>query len=179
LWHATGELGYPVGPLVRLLMWNGARLNEVAGARWREFDLDKRLWVIPAERFKSNSQHIIALSDDMLALLNDLPRWRGGDHLFTTTNGDKPVNSFSTAKAHIDKLMGGDIPHWTFHDIRRTVRTRLSELRTPRTLLRWWSVMPVKVCNACTINTNTLTKCVRRWRHGPGSCASWSSPTRA
>lgn len=127
LWAATGKLADPYGPLVRMLMLTGCRVNEAAGARWREFDLTNRLWVIPAERFKSNAQHAVPLCDDMLALLDGLPP---GDFLFSTTKGKRPINGLSKAKARIDAMMG-DVPPWVFHDIRRTVRTRLSALRVP------------------------------------------------
>ena len=147
LWHATDAIGYPFGPLVKALMLTGARLDEVAGARWREFDLPGKKWTVPEQRFKSESPHIVALSDDAVTLFDGLPRWAGGDHLFSTRvgrkpdersaekpkepEGTKPVNGFSKAKERIDKQMGSDVPHWVFHDIRRTVRTRLSALRVP------------------------------------------------
>jgi integrase len=133
LWRAADQLGYPFGPLVRMLVLTGARLNEVAGASWREFDRDRKLWTVPAERFKSGSEHLVPLTDDTLALLSELPRWTKGDRLFSTTDGTKPVNGFSKTKARLDRLVAaelGDVPPgWVFHDIRRTFRTRLSGLR--------------------------------------------------
>jgi hypothetical protein len=39
------------------------------------------------------------------------------------------VNGFGKAKARLDKHMGG-VPHFVIHDLRRTVRTRLSALTT-------------------------------------------------
>jgi hypothetical protein len=46
----------------------------------------------------------------------------------------KPVNGFSKTKDRLDKLLVAELgeqpPPWVFHDIRRTVRTRLSGLRT-------------------------------------------------
>jgi integrase len=130
VWEAVGGFPYPFGPMVQALMLTGGRLNEVAGARWREFDLGKRAWTIPPERFKSDTQHVVPLSDDMMALLANLPQWTKGDHLFSATYGVKAVSGFSKAKARIDERVGV-IPRWTFHDVRRTVRTRLSELRVP------------------------------------------------
>src|SRR4029079_412357 len=50
-----------------------------------------------------------------------------GDHLFTTTYGEKPVAGFSKSKERIDKLMSA--APGVVHDIRRTVRTRLASLR--------------------------------------------------
>jgi len=37
-----------------------ARTNEVIRARWMEFDLQEKLWIIPAERMKSHRQHRVA-----------------------------------------------------------------------------------------------------------------------
>jgi hypothetical protein len=40
------------------------------------------------------------------------------------------VNGFGKTKRRLDDAMG-NIPHFVIHDIRRTVRTRLSSLRVP------------------------------------------------
>jgi integrase len=48
LWAAADGLGYPFGPMFRLLLITGQRLGEVAGMAWQEVDLDKRLWSLPA-----------------------------------------------------------------------------------------------------------------------------------
>ena len=52
LWRATETMGYPYGPLYRLLALTGLRLGEACGASWSEFDLDRGEWTIPAERMK-------------------------------------------------------------------------------------------------------------------------------
>jgi integrase len=145
LWRASGRLGYPFGPMYRLLLLTATRLDEAAGARWCELDLSAKLWTIPAERFKSGTEHTVPLSDTACALLESLPRFRKGDHLFSTTFGEVPINGFSKAKARLDGRMlrtlralarqRGDDPHavrlepFVNHDIRRTVRTRLSALK--------------------------------------------------
>jgi integrase len=129
IWQAADVMGYPYGPLVRLLMLTGQRRGEAAGARWREFDFARRVWSIPPERFKSNATHVLPLADDAWAMLAALPRWAGGDCVFTTVSGKKPINGYSKAKKRLDQLTG--LEDWTIHDIRRTVRTRLSALRVP------------------------------------------------
>jgi integrase len=135
LWTGAERLGYPSGPLTQLLMLTGARLSEVAGARWQEFDIERGLWTVPAQRFKSDATHLVPLTDVAVALLQSLPQWGQGDALFSTTGGVKPVNGFSKAKDRLDKLitaeLGAPPPSWVFHDIRRTVRTQLSRLRVP------------------------------------------------
>jgi integrase len=129
LWQASETIGYPFGPLYRLLLLTGARKSEMAGAQWSEFDLDKRVWLVPPERFKSNATHMVPLSDQAVSVLKSVPHFTKGDHLFTTTFGEKPVAGFSKGKARLDKLMNA--APWVIHDIRRTVRTRLASLRIP------------------------------------------------
>lgn len=128
------DIGYPYGDLVKLLVMTGCRKNEVAGARWSEFDFAAKTWTIPAARYKTDTMHTIPLTDDMVALLNELPRFKHGDFLFSTTFGRKPVNGWSKAKARLDRLMReqlGELPQWQLHDARRTMRTRMAEMRIP------------------------------------------------
>jgi integrase len=126
VWAAAGEMGYPYGPLFRLLILNGQREREVAHMRCPEIDFGKRLWTIPAERMKGGRAHEIPLTLAAVGLLESLPRWAGGEYLFSTTGGKKPVNGFSKAKVRIDKLSG--VSDWVIHDLRRTMRTHLSAL---------------------------------------------------
>ena len=135
LWRATDKLAYPLGPLFKMLALTGQRKSEVAEARWREFDFARRLWTIPAERMKGGAAHVVPLTDDVIALLETLPRFKKGDHLFSTTYGAKPVNGFSKAKGRLDAAMteqlGGPADSFVIHDIRRTMRTGLSALPIP------------------------------------------------
>jgi integrase len=149
-WRATARLDYPWAPFFRMLLLTGQRKSEVSDARWSEFDLDGALWTVPPERFKSNSTHLIPLTDDVVALLRTLPRFKRGDHLFSTKFGEKPIDGFSKIKARLDALMleelqkvaveraenpdKGKLPPFVIHDLRRTVRTRLSSLRIPDTV---------------------------------------------
>jgi integrase len=140
LWRASGRLGYPYGPLLRLLMLTGQRKSEVAEAVWSEFDLGKGLWIIPPERMKMDAPHVVPLSADAVGLLASLPRFEG-DAVFSTRGGEKPVNGLSKAKTRTDKAMLAELrklaaeddretapSEWRIHDIRRTVRTHLSAL---------------------------------------------------
>jgi integrase len=146
LWRASGRLGYPFGPMYRLLLLTGTRLEEALSARWREFDLGNRLWTIPAERFKSEAEHIVPLSSMACAVLESVKRFNRGDYLFSASFGETPVRGISPAKRRLDRQMlltlralarhrGDDNPRDTKlnpfinHDIRRTVRTRLSALK--------------------------------------------------
>ena len=54
---------------LRLLMLTFVRPGELRGARWGEFDLDAKIWRIPAERMKMKSEHLIPLSRQAIDLL--------------------------------------------------------------------------------------------------------------
>src|SRR5262249_50696124 len=102
LWRVTGRLRYPWGAMYQLLMLTGARLNEIAGLRWGEVDLERKLLTIPAERFKTGQRHDIPLSPDAATRLRSLPRFRRGDAVFSFDYGASPVAGFSKIKAGID-----------------------------------------------------------------------------
>lgn len=61
------------------------RSGEVRGARWSEFDLDARVWTVPADRMKAGKVHRVPLSFEALAILGALPRL--GEHVFTAPRG--------------------------------------------------------------------------------------------
>jgi integrase len=138
-WRAAGRLRYPYGGLYKLLVLTGLRLGEICGALWSEFDLDKREWTIPAARMKKTKNgvrpFVVPLTDAMLVVLNELPRFNSGDCLFSASFGKTPlrVDAFSHPKDELDDLMreelDGPLPDFVNHDVRRTVRTHLSALR--------------------------------------------------
>jgi len=144
LWKATERLNYPVGPLYRLLALTGLRLGEVCGAHWSEFNLDGKVWTIPAARMKKTKAgakpFMVPLTEAMLDVLNELPRFDTGQFLFSFDVGKRPLRSnyFSDVKERLDALMleqmqaadpKAKLLPFVNHDIRRSVRTHLSALR--------------------------------------------------
>jgi integrase len=132
LWKATEIMGYPYGPLLRILALTGARKSEIAEATWSEVDLERKLLTVPPTRAKVNAAHVIPLSDAVLDILNALPRFKSGNFLFSTDSGVKPPNAFSHAKDDLDremtKVLGAPVEKFVIHDIRRSVRTQLSAI---------------------------------------------------
>ena len=49
----------------------GVRSGELRQATWDQFDLDKRLWHIPAANVKNNSDHYVPLTHTVIAMLKD------------------------------------------------------------------------------------------------------------
>jgi integrase len=134
IWKACNHesYAYPYGAIVKMLLLTGARENEIARMRRSELidTSEGTLLVIPSARMKGEDDdppppHEIPMTDRMLKIIDSLPYYVG-PYLFTTTGGVKPVNGWSKAKERIDSL--SQITGWRFHDLRRTMRTRISAI---------------------------------------------------
>ncbi|WP_034996681.1 tyrosine-type recombinase/integrase [Beijerinckia mobilis] len=128
VWQASEKLGWPFGPIVQLLILTGARREEVAAMRWNEIDLEQKLWTLPASRAKNGKEHVIPLSPQAIAILEALPRIKSGKHLVFTVTGETAVSGFTRAKERIDAFLPEGIPHWTLHDLRRTLASGCARL---------------------------------------------------
>jgi len=92
--------------LLELVMLSACRVNEAASARWVEFDLDKALWTIPADRMKSGREHEVPLCPALVRMLADMPRV--GEFVFpgmTRGGRQKPVVPDS-ARALLQREIG-------------------------------------------------------------------------
>jgi integrase len=72
---------------LQLLVLTATRSQEVRGAAWDEFDLDKGLWVIAAQRMKMDREHRVPLSAAAVALLQSLPRHDSNPLVFPSARG--------------------------------------------------------------------------------------------
>lgn len=63
------------------------RSGEVRGAVWAEIDLERAIWVIPAERMKMGKEHRVPLSPAAVALLKAMPKLDGCDMIFPSAKG--------------------------------------------------------------------------------------------
>lgn len=138
VWDATGLLGYPFGPMFRLLILTGQRRNEVSGLPWNELVRGEAVWALPAARAKNGEATDIPLSGRALNELANVAKrkkkadWPWSGFVFTTT-GKSPVSGYSRAKTRLDKLIskandGQPLEDWTLHDLRRTFATGMQRL---------------------------------------------------
>jgi integrase len=144
LWIAANRLPYPIGPFYRTLILTALRLKEAGRTSRPEWDQRGRIWTIPPERMKGKLAHAMPITDELLEIAGFFPN--RGSFLFSYDGGETPI-ALGHAKDRIDEEMlkvlreiaveNGDDPeavtmaHWVNHDIRRTVRTRLSRLKVP------------------------------------------------
>lgn len=70
--------GHPATRIaLRLLLLTGVRTQELIGATWGEFDLERAEWRIPAARMKMSAEHVVPLSRQALDCLRALPHFTG------------------------------------------------------------------------------------------------------
>jgi integrase len=145
-WRAVTRMPYPVGPAYQLLALAGLRLNEVMRAERSEFDLRGKVWTIPESRMKGRDgrarAHAVPLTPRMIAIIEELPA-NGTKYLFS--KGSRPHYLDDREKRDLDhrilrtlKAMArkrGENPNavelqnWVNHDLRRTLRSALSQVR--------------------------------------------------
>ncbi len=123
--HPTGR------DIVHLLFLTLARRNEIANMEWSEINMEEGMWVLPEARSKNRREFHLPLSDDAMAILRAREQDRDGPLVFP--GGRRSFNSFTRLKTKLDKLIaetngGTPIPHWQFHDIRRSAVTFMQEL---------------------------------------------------
>ncbi len=126
VWRATDGLKYPAQQFARLLILTGQRRDDVRLMHWREIDLSLGDWTIPAERYKSDRAHLVPLTDAMIEMLRAMPFRDRGGYVLSPNGGEIPYGNVVRPKHATDKASG--VTGWTWHDLRRTLRTGLSRL---------------------------------------------------
>jgi integrase len=97
---------------LRFTIYNAVRSNETRFAVWTEFDLDKAVWTIPAERMKMRETHVVPLSAPVVALLRKLWEHRASDTgLIFSRDGEKPISDVTMNKILRDDAIPNAVVH--------------------------------------------------------------------
>jgi integrase len=102
------------------------RPSELCGLRWDEIDLDAKLIRISKERMKMKQAHVIPLSRQALAIIENRAAYRACDYVFTNYSTYQPIKSESL-RQRIRRL-GIDKETLTPHGFRHMASTRLNEM---------------------------------------------------
>lgn len=110
---------------LQLLALTFVRTNELIGALWSEFDMENGLWLVPAERMKMRTAHVVPLSDQSLAILDELKIIAGDSRfLLPGRNPEKPISN-NTMLFALYRL--GYKGKMTGHGFRAVASTMLNE----------------------------------------------------
>lgn len=122
--------GYTGSPLVvlaaRLLILTGVRTGELRGAFWSEFDLEKAVWEIPAERMKMKRPHLVPLSTQALEIVQQL-KVMSGQYPLVFPGRNDPRKTMSEASINQVFKRIGYMGRVTGHGFRHTMSTILHE----------------------------------------------------
>ncbi|MEA9602711.1 site-specific integrase [Polynucleobacter sp. MG-28-Ekke-A2] len=77
----TGYSAYAL----ELLILTATRTSEVIEAKWSEFDLEAKVWVIPADRMKAGKEHRVPLNRRAMEILEQLKTIRVNSYLFPSS----------------------------------------------------------------------------------------------
>jgi integrase len=104
---------------VRFIILTACRTSEALNAQWTEFDLEAKLWTIPAERMKAAKEHLIPLSDAALKVLEQArAECEDSPYVFPGPKG-RPLSNMAGLRL-LQHRMGR--PDLTVHGFRSTFR---------------------------------------------------------
>lgn len=104
---------------VRLLLFTGARLQEVLKADWSQFDLPNGIWCKPSSHTKQKRTHRLFLDNHTLELLRRMRDERPDlCWLFPGRDEVKPRADLNRPWKRL--LAAAGLPHYRLHDLRRT-----------------------------------------------------------
>jgi len=112
---------------MRLASYVFVRPGELRQAEWSEIDLDIAEWRIPAEKMKMRELHIVPLSKQALAILNEIKPLTGhARYVFPSIRTNKRPMSENTVNAGLRRL-GYTKEEMTGHGFRSMASTLLNE----------------------------------------------------
>lgn len=117
--------------VLRMTLWTGCRTGEVCAMAWQDVDLDKG--TIHLKDTKTGVERYVQLSTQAVDFLKVL-RLNTDKYLFPSQATKLPIQQkYLTENSWRLRESGQmlEIPRWTPHDLRRTVRTELSRLKCP------------------------------------------------
>jgi integrase len=108
---------------LRLTILCASRTGEVLGARWSEFDVEAKVWCIPASRMKSKRQHRVPLTDQAIQIIES-QRGQHPEFVFPGRNNKKPLS-----QPVMLNLLKETHPKLSVHGFRSSFRTWVEDTR--------------------------------------------------
>ncbi|MBU0584768.1 MAG: tyrosine-type recombinase/integrase [Alphaproteobacteria bacterium] len=129
-WLDTGAQNMPPDCIaaLRLQLCTGARIGEVAGIHVSELHQEDEtlVWTLPASRSKNKNQRVTPLVGKARAIVEGVTAQRNRGALFKTAQSGRPLTSTDIGQALKKRHL--PCPHFSSHDLRRTVVSMMDEL---------------------------------------------------
>jgi integrase len=121
----AAKYGDIVGHALRFLSLTAVRPGEIAGAEWTDFDFVLGRWTIPAEKMKMDKEHIVPLSRQALAILEEVRKITGERQFVFSASKDAPISNNILCKRLRDLGFDTSTQH-TAHGFRTTFSTLMN-----------------------------------------------------
>lgn len=103
---------------ILLLLFTGARKNEVLKSTWSQFNLENGTWTKPSSHTKTKRTHVVSLVPQTLELLRGMYEMRRSEFLVPGRSGNAPRYDLKGPWKNIQEAAG--ISNYRLHDLRRT-----------------------------------------------------------
>ena len=127
-----------IKPIFAMGYHTGMRRKEILTLTWNQVNLIKRIITLEADQTKDKEKRYIPINDDLLDILNDIPRGIHDDHLFLYRGA--PIRDIRRGLQDACKKAG--IPYgrkvpggFTFHDLRHTFNTNMRKAGVPESVI--------------------------------------------
>jgi integrase len=107
-----------------------ARSGETFWATWGEINFAERLWIVPAERMKMGSPHIVPLSDRAMGIIHGQNEIRSSRLIFPGARDERPMSN--TAMLYVLQRLGVEA---TVHGFRSTFCDWAGDTRFPHDVI--------------------------------------------
>ncbi len=133
----SSGLNFETRTALKLILVTAQRPGEVALAATEEFDRERGVWTIPAERSKNGQPHEVPLSDLALTLIRHLERRFGKTQYLIPSRcwrarGSVPITVRSLSQGIRDRREHFGMAPFTPHDLRRTAASLMTAAGVPR-----------------------------------------------
>ena len=108
--QALGTVSGTSARCLEFVVLTACRSGEARLATWAEVDITTKTWSIPGQRMKSGRPHSVPLSDEVVALLEALPRMEGSDLVFPGAKEGKPLSDMALT-AVMRRMAVDAVPH--------------------------------------------------------------------
>ena len=113
---------------LKILPYVFVRMGEFRTMEWKDLDLNKKQWLIPAKKMKMKAEHVVPLSKQVIMLLNELSEYTSySTYVFPSIRTKTRPMSENTINAAL-RRMGYPKEKMCSHGFRSMASTRLNEL---------------------------------------------------
>ena len=126
LWQAWEAVGWPFGPLFKLLLLTGQRRGAVAEIRLADIGLADQTWTLPPGTAGNARPHDVPLSAFAVEILTSQPRLKSAYVFPARGHPGRPLSGFSKASKRVADLSG--VADFRIQDLRRTAAVGMARL---------------------------------------------------